>query len=101
MPINNPVAVKFANEQIRPTAEKLRSLKAEIDGMMTDWFGGTSSLFPNDATALDDGREAEGVSRLTGADCVSLIVAAQAVQTALAAYDAILAKPCVRPLSAS
>jgi hypothetical protein len=101
MPIDNPQAIKFVNEQVRPMAERLRAIKAEIDGMMVDWFAGIDALVPNDPTPVADGREAEGVSRLTGADCVSLVVAAQAVQTALASYSAIVAKPCVRPLSAS
>jgi hypothetical protein len=101
MPIDNPQAIKFVNEQVRPMAERLRAIKAEIDGMMVDWFNGMDALVTNDPTPVADGREAEGVSRLTGADCVSLVVAAQAVQTALSTYAAIVAKPCVRPLSAS
>lgn len=100
MAIDNPQAVKFVNESVRPKAERLRAIKAEIDAMMVDWFGGVNAMFPNDSTPVEDGREAEGVSRLTGEDVVGFIVVAQAVQTALnqAGVADRIAKPCVRPL---
>ncbi len=104
MAITDARAIRFTNEQVRPMAEKLRAIKAEIDGMMVDWFGGMNALVPNDnAEALEDGREAEGVSRLDGEDIVGLITVVQAVQTTLdtAGYSDRIAKPCVRPLDAS
>jgi hypothetical protein len=97
MPITNPEAVRFANEQVRTLCESARALKAEIDAMTTAWYGGLNALFPNDSTALDDGRDAEGVSRLTGAQVNSAV--GQLI--GIAPNAEIIAKPCVRPLSAS
>ena len=72
MAIEDPRAIKFSNEQVRPLAESFRALKARVDAALVTWYGGVNALFPNDSTALSDGREAEGVSRLTGADVNSL-----------------------------
>lgn len=103
MAITNPQASKFANEQVRPQAERIRALKAEIDAMMVQWFGGMAELIPDSAQeSLEDGREAQGVSRLTGADIRSFIVVAQALQTTLdtAGYAGVISKPTVRPMRA-
>lgn len=99
MSITNPEAIRFVNEQVRPLCEKARALSAEIAAMQTLWFGGLDANFPNDATALDDGRDAQGVSRLTGAQiqlAVGVLIAMHGQANA-----EIIAKPCVRPLTAS
>lgn len=99
MTIQDPEAVRFVNEQVRPLCEKARALSAEIAAMQTLWFGGLDAKFPNDATALDDGREGQGVSRLTGSQvqlAVGVLIAMHGEANA-----EIIAKPCVRPLSAS
>jgi hypothetical protein len=70
---------------------------------MASWYGGMNALIPNSAQeALDDGRESEGVSRLTGADINSLIVQLAGIQTALnvGGVSDVISKPCVRPLRA-
>lgn len=97
MAITDPRAIKFANEQVRPLAEKLRAIVAEVGALQTDWFSGTNSLFTNDATLVDDGRDAEGISRLTGQDVNSLVNIALAM--ASASNSQIVAKPCVRALT--
>lgn len=99
MSITNPEAIRFANEQVRPLCEKARALVAEIGAMQTTWFGGLNTSFPNDATALDDARDAQGVSRLTGADVNSAVGILIAMMQA--SNSQIVAKPCVRALSAS
>jgi hypothetical protein len=104
MPITNPQAVTFTNQQVRPLAEELRAIKARIDSLMVDWFGGMNAIIPNDNNELlEDGREAQGVSRLDGDDIVGFITVAQAVQATLntAGYTDRIAKPCVRPLEAN
>lgn len=104
MAITNPQAIQFTNASVRPMAEKVRALKSEIDAVMVDWFGGISALIPNDnGELLEDGRAAEGVSRLDGDDIVGFITVIQALQTSLntAGYADRIAKPCVRPLQAS
>ena len=93
--------IKFVNEQIRPTAEKLRALQAELSAMLTTWHNGTGAAMTADLAApIDDGREAEGISRLTCNDVVNLMAAVTDVQSALneAGRAAVIAKPCVRPL---
>lgn len=99
MAITNPEAVRFVNEQVRPLCEKARALSAEILAMQTLWFGGLDAQFPNDATALDDGREGQGVSCLTGAQ-VQLAVGVLIAMLGQANAE-IIAKPCVRSLLAS
>lgn len=98
MPIDNPQAIAFTNNVIRPLAAKVRSLHLEIDAAMVSWFNGMNVLIPNGDQIIEDGREAEGISRLSGTDAVNLIVAIQAVQTALSDRRAIVDKPCVDPI---
>lgn len=101
MAITDPRAIKFVNEQVRPMAEELRALKARVDAFMVDWFTEISTLIPNDSEEqLEDGREAQGVSRLNGEDINGLATVVQSIQSLLetAGYEARIAKPCVRPL---
>lgn len=99
--ITNPEAIKFCNERIRPLAEDMRSLKAEVDATLVTWFGGLNTVIgssPDDD--LQDGREDEGVSRLTGQDIANLVTQLDAYQTQLdqAGVADIISKPCVRVL---
>ena len=101
--ITNPQALAYTKEVVRPVAEKLRGIKAEIDSHMVAWYGGINALIPNDADELlDDGRESEGVSRLTGADINSVIVQLAGIKTALdvEGVAGVISKPCVRALRA-
>ena len=95
--VTDPNAIKFVNEQVRPLAEKLRALMVEITATETDWFAGINTKFPNDVSAVDDHREGEGVSRLTGQDINSLMSVAIGMRNA--GNVQIIAKPCVRALS--
>ena len=103
MDITNAEALLRLREGLRPKAERMRALKAEIDAELVTWYGGVNSLFPNDSSPVLDGREAEGVSRLTGADVNSFVAQ-------LAAYKALIEQPgvadvisklCVRTLAAT
>lgn len=96
--ITDPQAIKFVNEQIRPIAEQLRALKAQSSALLVDWYAGLNTKFPNDASPVQDGRDAEGVSRLTGQDVNDV---AYLLATAVSPMvDSVIAKPCVRPLRA-
>jgi len=67
------------------------------------WFGGLNSVIGNSADDnLIDGRESEGVSRLTGADVANLMTQLIAFQTQLnqAGVSDVISKPCVRTLDA-
>lgn len=98
--IVNPQVINYTNAVIRPLAEQMRSLKARTDAALVTWYAEISDNCPNDSSALADGREAEGVSRLTGADITNLVTQLAAYQTALnvAGVAAVISKPCVRSL---
>ncbi len=103
MAITNAEAIVFTNEIIRPTAQKIRALKAELDSHILKWYGGLGALFTGDLSGLvEDGRESEGVSRLTGNDIVGLANQMVALQTLLntAGVMDVISKPCVTPLTA-
>lgn len=97
--INDPQAVRFCNEVVRPMCELARAFVARTQSHTTEWFSGINALFPNDSSPVDDGRETEGVSRLTGADVNSVmgILIAMAAES----NSEIISKPCVRSLQAS
>lgn len=99
MTINDPQAVAFANESMRPISEKARAFVAEVQSIVTRWNSGINVLFPNDSTALNDGRDAEGISRLVGSDVNSVMNIIIAM--ASASNSEIIEKPCVRTLQAS
>ena len=103
--ITDPRVTRFANEQLRPLAERTRALQAEIE---TTLAYAANEVIPaitaaDDGALLDDGRDAEGVSRLTREDLLLAIgLLEQLVTTARdEANEAALAamfKACVRPL---
>lgn len=99
MAITNAEAIRFSDEQVRPTAEKMRNLYYELEAMNVDWFNGISAVTPNDALeTLDDGRTAEGISTLTGADINALMTQ---VGNYIALVEAVgvlnvIQKPCVQ-----
>ena len=101
MAIDNAEAIRFANEVVRPLAERMRDLNVLCENALAVWYGGMNALYPNDATALADGRENEGVSRLTGADVNSFAgqVADYVSQLDGAGVADVVLKPCVRNLS--
>ena len=101
MAITNTECIRFTNEVIRPMAEKLRAIKAEIDAHMLTWHGGLGAIFTADmAGAVEGGRENEGVSRLTGNDVVGIVNQIEQLQTQLngAGVMTVIAKPCVRAM---
>lgn len=100
MDITNPQVIEYCNAVVRPLAETMRALKVRVDAELVTWFGQISTNCPNDSSAVADGREAEGVSRLTGADVNALVTQLAAYQTALNASGVadVISKPCVRHL---
>lgn len=97
--MNDPQGIRFVNEVVRPLAEQLRANKVKLEAIKVEWENGVSDLFSKGGD-IEDGREAEGVSRLTCDDVNNFM--AQVLKIALggaAALDeAIIAKPCVRAL---
>ena len=91
--------IKFVNDYIRPMCENLRYMCARGKDWKLKWDGGLSAGFPNDSSALEDGRDAEGISRLTGADINEVAVVFNTLLADIdAAAEAAINKPCVRPL---
>tara|TARA_R110002020_G_scaffold367654_7_gene579494 strand:- start:11 stop:325 length:315 start_codon:yes stop_codon:yes gene_type:complete len=96
--ITDAEAIKFVNEYIRPMCENIRYMKARGDDFALKWAQ-LSSDFPNDTSSVADGRDAEGVSRLTGADINAVATVFNALLGNIdTAATAVIAKPCVRPL---
>lgn len=100
MAITDPEVIRFVNEEVRPIAETLRAVKIKSAAVVSRWFAdGINSRCPNDSSALEDGREIEGVSRLKGSDINSLV--AQLANISSQYNSDIIELPCVRPLSVS
>ena len=99
MAIDDPRAIKFINETLRPLAEKTRALGAEYLAAATAWQVAIGALVPNDTTPVDDGREAEGVSRLTGADVNTFMGMLLALREG--GNQGAVERLCVRPLQAT
>ena len=99
MAITDPEAIKFVNEYIRPMCENIRYSNARGNDFAIKWAG-LSGDFPNDPNEIvEDGRDAEGVSRLSGADINAVAAVFDALLGDLdMTAQSIIQKPCVRPL---
>ena len=98
MSITGPEEIKFVNDYIRPMCENIRYMKARGDDFALKWAG-ISGGFPNDTSVVEDGRDAEGISRLTGADINAVAAVFDALLMDIdSSAEAVIAKPCVRPL---
>lgn len=100
--IVNTEAIRYANEIVRPLAEEMRALDYRIQAALTTWYATIAAVVPVDADAvLQDGREADGVSRLTGNDINLLVAQLAAYKTAMdgAGVRNVIAKPTVRALT--
>lgn len=103
--IDNPAAIRYLNEVVRPLCEELRALKARIDAARATYDAGIGDYYyGHGGDAVEDGRAAEGVSRLVGNDVLGFVQFA--LYDLKAAFEAqgiaaTIAKPCVRTLQAS
>ena len=102
MPITDPQAIRFVNEVVRPLCEQKRQYMANVAAARASYDAMIGTFFyGHDNEAIVDGRDAEGVSRLTGSDVLAWV--AQALYAEKTAYDAsgvanTYGKPCVRSL---
>ena len=98
MAITDPEAIAFVNEYIRPMCETLRYMNARGADWATKWTE-ISSKFPDDTSAVEDGREGEGISRLTGADINAVSTVFGTLLTIMdTSAEPAIATPCVRPV---
>ncbi len=107
MAINDPRAIRYCNEVLRPLAERVRSLLEDVERAEQAWRDEIGVLIPNDANeAVLDGRENEGVSRLSGQEVNAVravftqlrTLRLGSATTALANVDTRIGKVCVRTL---
>jgi hypothetical protein len=99
MDITDARAIKFVNEVVRPTAEKIRALKIELNSINAKWSSEILMLVSNDGSVIQDGREAEGISRLVGSDINDLMYGVNSiVSTINGLAPQTIEKPCVRPI---
>ena len=98
--MNDPEAIRFCNEVIRPLCEQARAMRVRIDALRVAWFSGIDAKFGKSDELVEDGREMEGISKLTCGDVTNSV--AQLIKTAdqeASAWDvSILQKPCVRQI---
>jgi hypothetical protein len=99
--VTDPVAIKFVNEAVRPLAEEVRAIKYLIDNAASQWFAGVDATIGSSILdAIDDGRESQGVSRLTAKDITDFLGILNDIKQLMdtaAEFDIVL-KPCVRSL---
>ena len=99
MAITNEEAIRFSNEQVRPTAEIMRNNYYQFKSMLTEWYSGMNTLIPNDAgEVLEDDRP--DASDLSGADITNLVtqISAYCTQMEQSGVLDVVSKPCVRHL---
>lgn len=100
--ITDPEAIRFVNAIIRPLSERVRDAKVVVDDAAEEWTGQSmNAFFTNGPDTVEDGREAQGVSRLTAqdvADFVAIVASVRAVLDAPGAMDTVR-KLCVRELA--
>ena len=99
--IINSEAIRYCNEVVRPLAEQLRSFKAQIDAALITWNAGVGTIIGNSAfDTIEDGRTAEGVSRLTAANVAAFGAQLVLIQTQLnqTGIPQVISKPCVRQI---
>lgn len=103
--ITNAQAVRFVNEVIRPLAEAFKALDANAQIAKNDYIGTFLPLVFGhlDTDLIDDGREAEGVSRLTLGDVKACAAEINTYVTQMeqAGVRDIISKPAVRRIIAS
>lgn len=100
--MNDPRAIKFANDYVRPVSERLRALNAILGAALTEWNANSNEialLFATGTDVLVDGRAGDGVRQLTSAEIEQIIGVITAVSAAI--NNQIVGVACVTPFTAS
>lgn len=87
--MNDPEVIKFINEHTRVAANKLAAAYLEAVQHLAS-FESIKNKIPNDTTAIEDGRESEGISRLVCAEIHALVSVIKTIQVSLDANDGLL-----------
>lgn len=73
--ITDPIVIAYLNERVRPRAEQIRALLHRLQDDRAEWLAeNIGSLVPDTADIIQDGRAAEGVAQLTGAEFRTIVV---------------------------
>ena len=73
--MDNPIALKYLAERVRPRAEQIRALLHLLQNDRAAWLAkGIGALVPDDDSIIDDGRAAEGVDQLTGEEFRDIVM---------------------------
>ena len=99
--VNDPAALKVIGEGVRPMAERLRALDVAIVALQRDYAALANVPADDPGVLIDDGRDNEGISRLTGADVAAFMKTLESVHKVLSEDGVadVVNKPCVRALS--
>jgi len=96
-------AVKFCNEQVRPSADRIMQFYWWCKGLQVQWASqGLAAKIPNDATALVvDGSATDGRTPITGADVIAMLTNLQNLVNSMEANSSLIllqfAKVSVNP----
>lgn len=89
--INDPEALRFVNEQVRPLCEAARDLVAKVAAAKVTWDATVAAKFAAGTDTIQD-RVPQGVSMLTALEVTQAI----GQLAAIAPNTQIISKPCVR-----
>ena len=93
MAITSPVAIKFANEKVRPISDCLAQLDNWAQAILNEWTAlGGATLFPNTSSVVQDGASVNGTDAvggdgrpvITGANVNNIITRLTALRSATA-----------------
>lgn len=71
---DNPQAVRIANERIRPLADKMAGLYADISDILLDARASNwEKVFPPDGETIADGADRDGRTPITNMDILILL----------------------------
>lgn len=87
--IEDPKAIRFANEGIRPTADAILKIYHILKGLVDDWDyqNMASVLPPGNNDIVDDGSATDGRNPITADDCYALILRANEIIQGLEANN--------------
>ena len=75
--IDSPRARSFANERIRPLADKLAQAYYACRAVLDEWHAqGVSDEIPNTGDVIIDGSATDGRRSITGAEATNIVVRA-------------------------
>lgn len=101
--ITDPVVLAFLRNRVRPRAEQIRALlhllQDDRDEFLAENIG---VLVPDDDSVIQDGRAAEGVAQLTGAEFRQIVIDRYGELLTVLEAAGVMApiiKACVRVLS--